>query len=167
MELYNKLLLQGIEEVFNEWEKEAAALAEEIMAMEKTIVSPVFFQRLALKRRQRELFGMNTEQRTGMRGTADRVRASGAGLLARLRGKKAEGGSGRRAPNSSAGGDDDTDQPRPRSSGPSFANRRRAPNASTSSSGANFTPGPARNLRFVKHIKNWGELPSPLLTLQA
>lgn len=148
-----------MEEVFNEWEMEAAALAEEIMAMEKTIVSPVFFQRLALKRRQRELLGgFNEEQLTGVRGAAERVRASGAGLLARLRGQKADGGSGRKAPNSSAGGEDDSDQPR--SSGPSFANRRRT--APSASSIANFTPGPARNLRFVKHIKAWGELSSCL-----
>lgn len=157
--LCNTRVMQGMEEVFNEWEKEAAALAEEIMAMEKTIVSPVFFQRLALKRRQRELFGHKSEQLTGVRGAAERVRASGAGLLARLRGKKTDEGStsGRKAPNSKGGGDDDAAQPR--SSGPSFAIRRKAPNAS-SSGGTNFTPGPARNLRFVKHIKAWGALSS-------
>lgn len=145
-----------MEEVFNEWEKEAAALAEEIMAMEKTIVSPVFFQRLALKRRQRELGGFDTEQQKGIKGMANQVRASGAGLLARLRGKKSEGGgsaSGRRAPSSSVGGDDDAQS---RSSAPSFAGRRRAPNAPTRD--VNFTPAPARNLRFVRHIKSWGML---------
>ena len=147
-----------MEEVFNEWEKEAAALAEEIMAMEKTIVSPVFFQRLALKRRQRELSGFDTYQPTGVRGVAQSVRASGAGLLARLRGKKSDGGgsaSGRRPPGSNTGTDDDT-QSRS-SAGPSFAGRRRPPNAP--SRDMNFTPGPARNLRFVRHIKSWGTLP--------
>jgi hypothetical protein len=140
--------MQGMEEVFNEWEKEAAALAEEIMAMEKTIVSPVFFQRLALKRRQRELHGYGTEQLTGVRGAAERVRASGVGLLARLRGKKAD--------NDSASGR--TDEVQARANGPSFSNRRRAPNAPAAI--VTFTPGPARNLRFVKHIKAWGKLSS-------
>lgn len=171
--------MQGVDEVLEDWEKDAASMSTVIMDMEKAMVSPVFFQRLALKRKQREV-ALNAAPTGKFRGAAARVRSSGAGLLARLKGRKSatengdesvppsQGGGRRLAPgglrrrgtqqqeeedehgnNADEGGSSARGPSRP-----SFAHNARS--SAPGSAGAVFQPGPARNLRFVSHIKSWG-----------
>eukprot|EP00892_Ulva_mutabilis_P006763 jgi/Ulvmu1/4459/UM002_0184.1 len=181
------LIVQGVDEVLEDWEKDAASMTCVIMDMEKAMVSPVFFQRLALKRKQRDL-AMNAAPTGKFRGAADRVMSSGAGLLARLKGKKgatkngeseppAQGGGRRLAPgmlrrrgtHQEDGGDeeeqgDDAEEGESSARGtsrPSFAQNARS--SAPGGSGAAFQPGPARNLRFVSHIKSWDSVSAVVL----
>lgn len=143
-----------------------------IMDMEKSMVSPVFFQRLALKRKQREA-ALNVAPTGGkLRNAKDQVRRSAQGLLGRFKGRKSTTDNGQSQPPSQGGRrrvapaprgppnddeepDDEGEETARSSRGPakpSFAQKNRLP----ASGDAPFQPGPARNLRFVSHIKTWG-----------
>jgi hypothetical protein len=133
-----------------------------VTEMEKSMVSPVFFQRLAIKRKQYEDRSLESNVRGSFRGAAARVRASGAGILSRLgmgrRQKSADGdlAGRRRTTTSGRGSVSDVEEREPRRSGmgASFAQGQRSAPGSVGH-GA-FRPGPARNLRFVRQVGNWG-----------
>lgn len=143
-----------------------------IMDMEKAMVSPVFFQRLAMKRKQREA-ALNVGRTGGkLRNAKDQVRRSAQGLLGRFKGRKSTNDNGQSQPPSQGGRrrvapaphgpphddeepDDEAEETARSSRGPakpSFAQKNRP----SASGDAPFQPGPARNLRFVSHIKTWG-----------
>jgi hypothetical protein len=171
-------VLQGINEVLDEWEQEASEMAEMLMEMEKFTVSAIFFQRLAVKRRQRGLMVAPEASSRFSRATRN-MRASGAGLMSKIfsrkGGKSAPGDAevaGRRrrpmpprrsgAQDSPDGKDEDeveeTSSRRRTNSEASFA-RKTTPQASTRSSSAGaYVPHAAKSIAFVQHLGKWGAL---------
>lgn len=169
-------LLQGVDEILEDWERDAASMTTVIMDMEKAMISPVFFQRLALKRKQREL-ALNAAPAGGkLRNARDKVRSSAQGFLGRFKGRKSTTDNGQAQPTAQGGGrrriapgalrsratqnddeepDDEAEDTAGRSRGPvkpSFAQKARP----SASGDAVFQPTQARSLRFVIHIKTWG-----------
>ena len=167
-----------MDEVLEDWEKDAASMTSVIMDMEKAMVSPVFFQRLALKRKQRELALNSASTGNKVRGAMNRVRSSGKGLLTRLKGRKGAAENGESEPAPPSGGrrlapgalrrrgtqqhedeqaENDTDEGDGAARGPTRPSFAQSTRTSAPGGGA-FQPGPARSLRFVSHIKSWGAL---------
>ena len=95
--------MQGIEEVLNRWEAEAAEMATMLMEMEKAHVSSVFFQRLAIKRKQRG--AVEIEPSRGKFASAARsMRASGAGFMSKVGGVFSRKKKGAEEPQAADGG---------------------------------------------------------------
>lgn len=168
-------VVQGIEEVLLEWEEEAAEMAKVVMEMEKMHVSSVFFQRVALKRKQRSAY---VEPEVGGRLTsaARSLRSSGQGFISKVfrRGSKSGEESepaapaGRRPPPRRRGQPAAEEAPaaKPKAapkakapSGPSFAKPGGAPAGGRAP--RVFTPPAAKNVAFVQHIPKWGAPPRP------
>jgi hypothetical protein len=171
-------VLQGIEEVLDEWEREASEMVEMLMEMEKLTVSAVFFQRLAVKRKQRGLVVAPEPSGRFARATKS-MRESGVGIMSKLFSRKEQKSApgdaevaGRRRrlkPPRRGGIDEDPDEKEeaeePVSSRPSNAeasfSRKSAPQASTrgsTSGGEAYVPHAAKSIAFVQHLGKWGAL---------
>ena len=178
--------LQGINEVLDEWEAEANEMAGMLMEMEQLTVSAVFFQRLALKRRQRGLTAPTGEATTRFGRAAASLRSSGKGFMQKVGGvfRRSKGGGAdeedapparrrpapprRRGPAAIAEEDEDGDDAserasssrgggKPRASEASFAKKKAAaPRRAGGAGGGAYSPHAAKSVAFVQHLPKWG-----------